>query len=170
MQKNFIYAGAFIVLVLLQIFLVDNISLSVYFHPLIYIAFVIMLPFETKPVWMVLLSALLGLTIDLMTGMGGLNVIATTATGFLRSAVVKATTGHNAIDDSVPSLNRLPEKNFRLYVAAMVVLHSMIYFVMESLSWLHIFHTLLRVVVSDIVAILFIYYFVKLFTEKVISR
>ena len=44
MQKNLIYAGAFLALVLLQIFLVDNISLSVYFHPLIYVAFIILLP------------------------------------------------------------------------------------------------------------------------------
>ena len=80
MQKNLTYAGAFLALVLLQIFLVDNISISVYFHPLIYVAFIILLPLDTKPVWMVLNSALIGLMIDVMTGMGGLNVIATTAT------------------------------------------------------------------------------------------
>ena len=83
-----VYAVAFVVLVLLQIFLVDNISISVYFHPLIYVAFIILLPLDTKPVWMVLNSALIGLMIDVMTGMGGLNVIATTATGFLRPWVV----------------------------------------------------------------------------------
>ena len=71
-------------LVLLQIFLVDNISLSVYFHPLIYVAFIILLPLDTRPVWTVLLSAALGLIIDSMTGMCGLNVISTTAVGFLR--------------------------------------------------------------------------------------
>ena len=84
MQKNLTYAGAFLALVLLQIFLVDNISLSVYFHPLIYVAFIIMLPLDTPPVWMVVWSALLGLMVDVMTGMGGLNVFASTATGFLR--------------------------------------------------------------------------------------
>ncbi|MBQ2373647.1 MAG: rod shape-determining protein MreD [Alistipes sp.] len=171
MQKNLIYAGAFITLVLLQVFLIDNISLSVYFHPLIYVAFIILLPLDTKPIWMVGLSALLGLTIDVMTGMGGLNVIATTATGFLRSFVVKMVTGHAlGTDASDSSLHRIPEKNFRWYIIAMVVLHSLIYFTMESLSLLHIFHTLLRLVVSDIAAILFIYYFVKLFIEKILTR
>ena len=114
MQKNLIYAGAFITLVLLQVFLIDNISLSVYFHPLIYVAFIILLPLDTKPIWLVGLSALLGLTIDVMTGMGGLNVIATTATGFLRSFVVKMVTGHAlGTDASDSSLHRIPEKNFR---------------------------------------------------------
>lgn len=171
MQKNLIYVGAFLALVLLQIFLVDNISLSIYFHPLIYIAFIIMLPLDTKPVWMVLNSALLGLVIDVMTGMGGLNVIATTATGMLRPYVVNLATGHTTgIDDSTPALYRMPEKNFRLYIVEMVVLHSAIYFLMESLSLHHIIHTLLRLVVSDIFAVLFIYYFVKLFIEKILKR
>lgn len=171
MQKNLIYIGAFFSLMLLQIFLVDNISLSVYFHPLIYVAFIILLPLDSKPVWMVVNSALLGLMIDVMTGMGGLNVIASTATGFLRHHVVNMVTGHSSgIDNSSPALNRLPEKNFRWYIVAMVVLHSTIYFLMESLSLHHILHTLLRIVVSDIAAVVFIYYFVKLFIEKILKQ
>ncbi|MBO7331870.1 MAG: rod shape-determining protein MreD [Alistipes sp.] len=171
MQKNLIYAGAFLTLMLLQIFLVDNISLSVYFHPLIYVAFIILLPLDTKPIWMVLNSALIGLMIDVMTGMGGLNVIASTATGFLRPYVVNMVTGHAmGMDDSTPAIHRLPEKNFRWYIIAMVVLHSAIYFFMESLSLHHLLHTLLRLVVSDIAAVLFIYYFVKLFVEKILNR
>lgn len=171
MQKNLTYAGAFLALVLLQIFLLDNISLSVYFHPLIYVAFIILLPLDTKPIWMVLLSALLGITIDVMTGMGGLNVIATTATGFLRPFIIKLATGHALGSDvSETSLHRIPEKNFRWYIIAMVGLHSLIYFFMESLSMLHIIHTLLRLIVSDITAVLFIYYFVKLFIEKIFNR
>lgn len=52
----------------------------------------------------------------------------------------------------------------------MVVLHSTIYFLMESLSLHHILHTLLRIVVSDIAAVVFIYYFVKLFIEKILKQ
>ena len=171
MQKNLIYTGAFLTLVLLQIFLIDNISLSVYFHPLIYVAFIILLPLNTKPIWMVSLSALLGLTIDVMTGMGGLNVIASTAIGFLRPFIVKLVTGHALGTDAADTaLNRIPEKNFRLYIIAMIGLHSTIYFFLESLSLLHILHTLLRLIVSDIAAVLFIYYFVKLFIDKILNR
>lgn len=171
MQKNILYAGAFLTLVLLQIFLIDNISLSVYFHPLMYVAFIILLPLDTKPIWMVLLSALLGLTIDVMTGMGGINIIASTATGFLRPFVLKMVTGHAmGTDASDTSLHRLPEKNFQWYIIAMVVLHSGIYFMMESLSLMHILHTLLRLIVSDIATVMFIYYFVKLFIEKILNR
>ena len=46
MFKNIIsYAGVFVVAVLLQIFVLDNISLGVYFHPLLYSVFIIPNPY-----------------------------------------------------------------------------------------------------------------------------
>jgi hypothetical protein len=125
----------FIGVVLLQIFLIDNISLGIYFHPLIYVAFIILLPLDMLPVWVVLLSATLGLTMDMMTGMCGLNVIAATATGFARMAIIGFTSGLNTgVDDTIPALYRLPQKNLLTYIIMMILLHSTIYFVVESLS------------------------------------
>ena len=161
----------FIGVVLLQIFLIDNISLGIYFHPLIYVAFVILLPLSMQPVWVVLLSAMLGLTMDVMTGMCGLNVIATTATGFARIAIIGFTSGLNTgVDDTIPALYRLPQKNLLTYIISMVLVHSIIYFVMESLSMAHLFHTLLRVIVSDVVCVVIVWYIVKLFVEKILNK
>ena len=47
MHRYLTYAGVFVTLVLIQIFLIDNISLGIYFHPLIYIAFLIRYYIET---------------------------------------------------------------------------------------------------------------------------
>jgi hypothetical protein len=161
----------FIGVVLLQIFLIDNISLGIYFHPLIYVAFIILPPLDMLPVWVVLLSATLGLTMDMMTGMCGLNVIAATATGFARMAIIGFTSGLNTgVDDTIPALYRLPQKNLLTYIILMVLMHSIIYFVMESLSMAHMFHTLLRIVVSDVVAVVIVWYIVKLFVEKILNK
>ena len=161
----------FIGVVLLQIFLIDNISLGIYFHPLIYVAFIILLPLDMLPVWVVLLSATLGLTMDMMTGMCGLNVIAATATGFARMAIIGFTSGLNTgVDDTIPALYRLPQKNLLTYIILMVLMHSIIYFVMESLSMAHMFHTLLRIVVSDVVCVVIVWYIVKLFVEKILNK
>ena len=171
MQRYLSYVGMFIGVVLLQIFLIDNISLGIYFHPLIYVAFVILLPLGMQPVWVVLLSAMLGLTMDVMTGMCGLNVIATTATGFARIAIIGFTSGLNTgVDDTIPALYRLPQKNLLTYIISMVLMHSIIYFVMESLSMAHLFHTLLRVIVSDVVCVVIVWYIVKLFVEKILNN
>ncbi|MBR4995619.1 MAG: rod shape-determining protein MreD [Alistipes sp.] len=171
MQRYLSYVGMFIGVVLLQIFLFDNISLGIYFHPLIYIAFIIMLPLDMRPIWVMLLAALMGLVMDMATGLCGLNVIATTAVGFARVFVISLTTGLNTgADDTIPALYRLPQKNLMTYMAVMILLHSVIYFVAESLSMSHLLHTLLRIVVSDIVAVVVIWYIVKLFIEKILNK
>ena len=170
MQRNLTYAGIFLVLVLLQVFLFDNIALSVYFHPLIYIAFVIILPLDMRPVWVLLLSALMGLMMDMATGQAGLNVMATTAVGFMRTAIVGLICGRSmGFDDTIPSLNRFTTKNRIGYIVAMVVTHSAIYFGLESLSVMHLLHTLLRLVVSDIVAIFVVWYIVRLVIERILK-
>ena len=171
MQRYLSYIGMFIGVVLLQIFLIDNISLGIYFHPLIYVAFIILLPLDMLPVWVVLLSATLGLTMDMMTGMCGLNVIAATATGFARMAIIGFTSGLNTgVDDTIPAWYRLTQKNLLTYIILMVLMHSIIYFVMESLSMAHMFHTLLRIVVSDVVCVVIVWYIVKLFVEKILNK
>ena len=171
MQKNLTYALMGLALVLLQIFLFDNIALSSYFHPLIYVAFIILLPLDTKPVWTMLLSTAMGLVVDVMTGMGGLNVIACTALGFFRPMILSAVSGHSPTgENAITGLHRFTEKIMFWYITAMVFCHSVIYFFLESLSWDHIFRTILRLLVSDIGAILFIWYFVKLFIEKILKK
>ena len=171
MQRNLTYVGIFLTLVLLQVFLFDNIALSVYFHPLIYIAFIIILPLDMRPVWVLLLSALLGLTVDMATGQAGLNVMSTPAVGFMRTAIVGLICGRSmGFDDTIPSLHRFTTKNLVGYVVAMVVVHSAIYFFMESLSMMHILHTLLRLVISDIVAVFVVWYIVRLIIERVFKN
>lgn len=154
MFKNISYAGVFVTAVLLQIFLLDNISLGGYFHPLVYSVFIILLPLDTRPVWVVLSSALLGVVMDVMTGTDGLNVIAATAAGFFRPMVIGATCGRTVgPDDALPALYRLTAKNLAWYIGAMVVLHSAIFFFMETLSLRHLPHVLLRLAVSGTAAI-----------------
>lgn len=171
MQKYISYTLAFISLVILQIFLIDNISLGLYFHPLIYVAFVIMLPLDMKHIWVMLLSAAMGFVIDMLTGMGGLNIIAATAVGFMRPVLLNAAIGHNtSADDTMPALHRMQPKSLLWYIILMIVVHSLIYFFLEAMSLSNLHHTALRMVISDIVAVGLVWYMIKLFTEKIIIK
>ena len=121
--------------------------------------------------WVLLLSAAMGLTIDVLTGMGGLNVIAATAAGFMRPLIVTLTCGRaSGPDDAVPALYRLTQKNLAWYMAGMILLHSSIYFLLESLSLRHLPHALLRLALSDIATAVFVWYFIKLFIEKILNK
>ena len=49
MYRTLQYAILFVVLVLLQVFLFSRIGISIYVHPLVYIAFILLLPIEIAP-------------------------------------------------------------------------------------------------------------------------
>ena len=56
------------------------------------------------------------------------------------------------------------------YLAAMVVVHHFLFFMLESLSWAQLFHTLVRLVVSSAVTVGFIWLLARLFTTKLTVR
>ena len=49
MYRTLPYLALFAATVLLQVFLFDNLSISVYLNPLVYIAFIVLLPLDTLP-------------------------------------------------------------------------------------------------------------------------
>ena len=62
------YTLIFLVLVLLQVFLFDNLNLSPYLYPLVYVGFIILLPVGLHPAWTLLLGFLVGAVTDLLSG------------------------------------------------------------------------------------------------------
>ena len=64
MHRTLQYAILFIVMVILQIFLFSRIGISVYVHPLVCIAFIVLLPMEIAPLALLGLGLLLGVTLD----------------------------------------------------------------------------------------------------------
>lgn len=171
MQRFLTYTGIFVVLILLQVFLLDNLALSVYFHPLIYVAFIIVLPMDMRPVTVLLLSLLLGVVMDCITGQAGLNVMATAAVGFLRPTIVNLVCGRSSgFDDTVPSLHRFTTKNLVGYIFFMVLIHSTLFFMLESLSLMHFLHTLLRITISTLSAYIFVWYLVRIIVERIFKN
>ena len=81
------YTLMFIVLVLLQVFLFDNLNLSPYCYPLVYVGFILLLPVTLLPAWTLLLGFAIGAVTDLLSGTPGLHTIAATATAFCRRAM-----------------------------------------------------------------------------------
>ena len=70
----------FVVLVLIQVLVINNLQLSSYVDPFIYVLFILLLPFET-PGWILLLFAFsLGLTIDMFSDTAGVHASATVFT------------------------------------------------------------------------------------------
>src|SRR3989339_664875 len=79
----------FILLVLLQVLLFNNIQFSGYVNPYIYIIFILLLPVEI-PSWLLLiLSFCMGMVIDFYSGSPGMHSSASVLAGFVRPFVLR---------------------------------------------------------------------------------
>ena len=165
MYRTLEYTILFVVMALLQVFLFSRIGVSVYIHPLAYVAFIILLPMEIAPLLLLTLGLLMGVTMDVFMGTAGINTIATLFVAFCRPTLLNLLAGKDEVKDGgIPNVNRLGIKKFIKYASVMVLLHSTVFFIFETLS-LHFFYlTLLRILLSSAVTLLLVYFCQRLFS------
>lgn len=151
------YAGMFVVLVLVQVLILNNIQVSGLINPYIYILFILLLPF-TIPGWLLLgISFLLGISIDIFTNTPGIHSGATVLLGFLRPGIGQLISSREIIEKGVtPNLNQLGFASFLKYVIISVVVHHLFLFFAETFSFGGILETLLRWVLSSFFSIVII--------------
>ncbi len=160
MQKVTEYSIFFAVLLLLQVFLFDNISISIYAAPLVYVALLVMLPFNTPHGLLVFIGFAVGIILDFFTGGGGLNTIAATFTGFIRPVVLNITMGRDFWREVGGTLTRGEIRSGRWlrYSALLVMLHCAVYFMFEALTWRYFGYTLLKIALSGMVTMIIVWF------------
>ena len=82
------YVLSFILLLLFQIIIVNSVSLWGIITPMVYILFILILPFQTPRWLVVLLGFLMGFSVDMFTGVLGLHAIASGLIAFLRMPII----------------------------------------------------------------------------------
>lgn len=158
------YGILFFVMVILQVFLFSRIGISIYVNPLVYIAFLILLPMEIAGALLLVLGMVLGMTVDFFMGTAGINTIATLFAAFCRPAVLTLLVGKDKVKEGgVPNVNRIGLKRFLRYAGVIVLLHGTVFFVLESLTWSFFYLTLLRIICSSVITLLLVYFCQKLF-------
>ena len=157
MNKTALQIIRFVLLVLFQVLVINNIRLGGYVHPYIYLIFIMLLPFNT-PNWLLLiLGFVLGLTVDMFTGTPGLHAGATTLMAFCRPSIIRLISGNQKFENiTEPNLAQLDGMWFFRYSLCMVTVHHFALFFLESFSFRLIGQVLLRILLSVPVSIFLI--------------
>jgi rod shape-determining protein MreD len=150
------YPLMFAVLALLQVLLLNQIHLGGFLNPYIYILFILLLPISMQRYQVLLLSFLIGITIDWFSNTLGLHAASALLIGFLRTPVMKLTTIREIEQSDYPGLKQTGIKWFLTYVSVLVVIHEMFLFYLEVFSFDNFFRTLLRVFISSVFTIIII--------------
>jgi rod shape-determining protein MreD len=143
------YGLQFLVLVLLQVFILNNIQLGGYVNPYLYILFILLLPVNT-PNWLLLvLGFVLGLTIDLFTHTPGMNSSATVFMAFLRPYVLEIIAPREGYEkNSSPRIKLYGFIWFLRYSIILVLAHHFVLFYIEVFRFSDFVLTFIRVIFS----------------------
>jgi hypothetical protein len=161
------YILLFLVVTALQIFLFDNLQLSLYIHPFVYVAFILLLPMEIKGYLLLLLAAGTGIVMDFFSGAPGVNTIATTAMAFCRPSILRWFVGKDLVGDGgIPNAYKIGRGKFIRYATILIVIHAAVFFTMETLSFSHALFTFLRVLSSVAGSLIVVWVVQLLFVTK----
>ena len=147
----------FILLILGQLLVFNNIQFSGYVNPYVYIMFILLLPVEI-PSWLLLiLSFFTGLIIDFFSGSPGMHSSATLLAGFVRPYVLQVISPRDGYEaGSDPSMLAYGFQWFFTYSILIVLVHHTALFYLEVFSFTDFFRTLLRVLISSAFSVTFI--------------
>jgi rod shape-determining protein MreD len=147
----------FILLIILQVLLFNNIQFSGYVNPYVYIMFILLLPVEIPSWLLLLLSFVTGAIIDYFSGSPGMHSSATVLAGFVRPYVLRVISPRDGYEpNSDPSMMIYGFRWFLIYTVFIVLVHHTALFYLEVFRLTEFFRTFIRVVFSSVFSITFI--------------
>ena len=146
----------FVLLLLAQVFILNNIRFLGFINPYIYILFIFLLPVKF-PRWISLILAfVLGLILDVFSNTYGIHAFTSVLIAFLRNPVINMYTSIEEGASPTPSFYTFGVVPFIKYVSTLVIFHHTVLLLLEVFSFNDFGDTLLRIVLNSLVTILII--------------
>lgn len=152
----FKYILNFVVLVLLQGLILNNIQLFGYVNPYLYVIFLITLPTNVSREAVLFIGFLLGISIDVFANTFGIHAAATVFAAFVRYYLLKIFTPRDDHEDLVPSIKSFGIGPFFKYTLFMVLLHHSALFFIDYFSFVSIGFIFIRILASSAFTLLLI--------------
>lgn len=123
----------FVLLILVEVFIVNKLQLSIYIVPHVFYLFVLLLPTKTSKIGVLLISFVLGLLIDLFLHTNGVHTAVVVFIGLLRNFLMPYFVSVDQMaNDVIPSYQTMGWKKNIIYVSVMTFIYQLI---LQSLSF-----------------------------------
>ncbi|MBL7559209.1 rod shape-determining protein MreD [Olleya sp. YSTF-M6] len=160
-----IHTVRFIVLILLQVLVFNNINFMGYINPYVYVLFIALFPVKNNRLTFLFLSFLLGLSIDIFMDSGGINAAAALLTAYARPIILKFSFGaiyeHQAV-----KFNNIDFGQRVTYILLLVLIHHLTYFLLEIFNVSKIIFVLQNTLFSGIFTIILCILITYIFSSK----
>ena len=145
--------GRYIVVMLLQVLLFNQLQLWDVCHPYIYILCLLMMPI-TIPHWLsMVLGAVAGLVMDVFCNSLGIHMAACILLMYIRPYLIGAIVNDKDRLNEQISLRAIGMEALIKYVVILVLIHHLTVFMLAAWSWQHFGFVLLETLVSSMITI-----------------
>jgi len=152
--KHFI---RFVVLMILQVVIFDNIRFLGYINPLLYIWFILGLPSNINRSLLLILAFITGTILDIFSNTPGMYAFATVFVAYLRAPLLKLVASRDDLSLSYePSLKSLSFPVFLKYAAVLIVLLHLLLFSLEAFSFVNYELVLLKTIINSSLTLLLV--------------
>ena len=148
------YIFQFIVLVLLQVLLLNNIHFLGFVNPYLYILFIVVFPLNAPRPLFLFVAFLLGLTLDIFTNTLGIHAFATVFVAFIRPYILSLYIPRDNHDYVIPSMSSFGQASFIKYAVTMVLVHHAVLFLIEAFSFRSIGFLILKILLNSLLTLL----------------
>lgn len=146
----------FVVLILLQVLVFNQISVFGFATPFLYIYFLLKLPIERNVFYVIIMGFLMGFILDVFLNTPGINAAATTLVAALRKPLLNLFFARKDYEDFVPSIY-ISTAHFIRFTAIMVVIHQATLLGLEAFSLFNPSILLLRLLASVILTLIIVF-------------
>ena len=145
--------------------LFNHINFLGYINPLPYVLFIIALPFNMNKFWALGLAFFLGLTLDIFGNSGGVHTAACLIAIYVRPVLLRFSFGISFEYQSL-KLSGVPINQRLVYISILVVIHHLVFFLLETFNLSNILYTLQKTLFTGIFTIFLCILFQILFSAK----
>lgn len=156
----------FIGLILLQVVVFNHINLFGFINPMIYIAWVFLFPFRKNISLLLVLSFVLGLSVDFFSDSGGINAAATLFIAFIRLPILKIVLKKSDFDYWSFNLRTVSFSKALLFITLLTIIHHLIVFSLAYFSFQDFISVFSNTLSTSIFTIITIILGISLLTKK----
>jgi hypothetical protein len=126
---------------------------------------------EWRKIWVMLSALAVGIIMDVSLGGAGLYTATLLPLSVMRRWILYVTT-HRSIEagDQTSLLSRMPLRQLMIYVAAMLLLHHTLFFILETLSFVTPLRLIATIVFSMALSLVISWPILRLFISKIVTK
>jgi rod shape-determining protein MreD len=156
----------FVLLLLAQILIFSNINFSSFINPYVFPLFILLLPFETPRLLLMIIGLLAGLCLDAFLGSIGMHAAACLLVGYLRPFLINVITPKGTEFEISPNIHSQGLPWFIIYTGLTMLIYLTFYFMVEAATFYNFFFLLVKIILSTCVSVMFMIVFLFLFSAR----